>query len=118
MLTTHPVWQVDLALFRNELEHTSVRLPPVLCAVDQLEKHRICDVQPCKLVEGAGREEHLAAVVGILTVRARQHGNGVTAEVFIESPCRPATTHSLIGGHRVVFAVKVGVELHRLARGA
>jgi hypothetical protein len=118
MLTTHPIWQVDLALFRDELEHTSVRLLPVLCAVNQLKEHRICDVQPCELIEGAGREEHFAAMVGILTVRARQHGDGVTTEVFIESPCRPAATHGLIGGHRVVFAVEVGVELRRLTRGA
>jgi hypothetical protein len=63
LLTTYPVWKIDLALFRNELEYTRMCCLAILFAVDQLKEHGICDVQPGELVEGAGRKEHFAAVV-------------------------------------------------------
>lgn len=116
--TTHPVRQVDLALLRNEFKHTSMCLLSVLGAIDQLEEHRVRDVQACKLVERTRWQEHFAAMVGILAVWARQHSDGVAAEVFIEAPCRSATTHGLVCSHGVVFAVEVGVELGMLVHVA
>ena len=75
-------------------------------------------MQPCKLVEGAGWKEHFAAVVRIFTVRPRQHGDGVAAEIFVEASSRTATTHGLVCSHGVVFAVEVGVELRMLVEVA
>lgn len=50
-------------------------------------------------------------MVGVFTLWPRQHDNRVAAEVFVEASSGTATTHGLVGSHRVVFAVEVGVEL-------
>lgn len=56
-------------------------------------------------------------MVGIFTVWAGQHGDGIATEILVEAASGTATAHGLVCGHRVVFAVEVGVELRRLLGG-
>lgn len=83
----------------------------VLLPVDELEQHGIGDVHSGELVEGAGRKEHLAAVVCLFTFWARQHGDGVAAKVLVEAPRHAAASELLVHGHGIVLFVEVGVEL-------
>lgn len=54
-------------------------------AVDQLEKHRIGDVQPGKFLQSTGWEVYLATEVGVSTVRTRHHDYWVATVVFVEA---------------------------------
>lgn len=83
----------------------------ILLAIDELEKHGICDVHPRELVQCAGRKEHFAAVVRLFALWARKHGYRVAAKVFVEAPGRAAPPQLLVHGHRIVLVVEVGVEL-------
>ena len=85
-----------------------------LCAVDDLEQHRIGDVQLGELVEGRSRQEELATMVGSLALRSRHHGDRIAAVVFIEA-ARPATSRPLLHGPLVHVGV-VLVEVVRLAK--
>lgn len=58
---------------------------PLFRAIMQLEEHGIRDMQPRQLVQGAGRHDDLAAVIHILSFRARHHRDGVASIVFIET---------------------------------
>lgn len=81
-----------------------------LCAVDDLEQHRIGDVELCELVESRGRQEELATVVGLLALRSRHHGDRIAAVVLVEA-ASPATSPLL---HRPL--VHVGVVLVEVVR--
>ena len=111
----YPVGQVDLAFLGNELQHTRVRLLAVLLAVDELEQHGVRDVHAGELVERAGRQEHLAAVVRLLALWAGQHGDGIAAKVLVEAPGRAAAAQLLVRRHGVVLVVETGVELWRVS---
>jgi hypothetical protein len=77
-----------------------------LCAVDNLEQHRIGDVKLRELVEGRSRQEELATMVGLLALRSRHHSDRIAAVVFIEA-ASPATSRPLLHGP----LVHVGVVL-------
>lgn len=115
LLATYPVWEIDLALFRNELQYTSVCRLTIFFAVYQLEEHGICDVQAGELVESTGRKEHFAAVVCFFALRTRQHDDGIAAEILVEPSWSATAPHSLVHGHRVVFVVEAGVELREVS---
>ena len=83
----------------------------ILCAICQLEEHRICDVQPGELVESTRWEEHLAAMVCLLALWAGKHGDGITTKIFIEASRDATTSERLIHGHGIVFLVEIRVEL-------
>jgi hypothetical protein len=75
-------------------------------------------MQPGELIERAGREEHFAAVVGIFTLWAGQHGDGIAAEVLVETLWGAPAAESLVHGHRVVFVVVAWVELGEVREGS
>ena len=85
-----------------------------LCAVDDLEQHRVGNVKLRELVEGRGRHEELAAMVGLLALRSGHHGDRIAAVVFIEA-ARPATSRPLLHGPLVHVGV-VLVEVVRLVQ--
>ena len=66
-----------------------------LCSVDDLEQHGIGDVELRELVEGRSRQEELATVIGLLTLRSRHHSDRIAAVVFVEA-ASPATGGSLL----------------------
>jgi hypothetical protein len=74
--------------------------------VDDLEQHRVCDVKLRELVERGGRQEEFSAMVGLLALVSRHHGDRIAAVVFIETAC-PSTTGPLLHGS----LVHVGVVL-------
>lgn len=87
----------------------------ILGPIDQLKEHRIRDMQPCKLVESAGRHDYFSAVIHVLALWARKHDDGVATVIFIEA-ARGATrawaTHAgEAHGHGVVVWVVAWVEL-------
>lgn len=90
-----------------------MRLLAVLLAIYELEEHGICNVQAGELVERAGRKEHFTAMVCLFSLRARQHDDGVAAEVFIEASWSATAAEGLVHGHGVVFVVEAGIELQR-----
>ena len=81
-----------------------------LCAVDDLEQHRVGNVKLGELVEGRGGHEELATMVGLLALRSGHHGDRIAAVVFIEA-ARPATSPLLHGP-----LVHVGVVLVEVVR--
>jgi len=81
-----------------------------LCAVDNLEQHRVGDVKLRELVKGRGGHEELATMVGLLALRSGHHGDRIAAVVFIEA-ASPATSPLLHGP-----LVHVGVVLVEVVR--
>jgi len=59
-------------------------------AIDELEDHRIGNMEAGELVEGRSWKEDLAPVVCIDSLRALHHHNRVAAVVFIEPTHRDA----------------------------
>lgn len=111
----YPIRQIDLPLLRNEFQDAGVR-HGILVPIYQLEEHRVCNVQPCQLVEGAGWHHDLSAMVDILSLGTRQHGNGVAAIVFVEAArlhaaCSAHHAWGEYAGHGVVVLIEAWVEL-------
>lgn len=111
----YPVGQIDLALLRDELQDTRVR-HAILVPIYQLEEHGVRDVQSCQFVERAGRHYDLSSVVHVLSLGTRQHGDGVTAVVFVEAArwhaaCSTQHAWGKHAGHGVVVLIKTWVEL-------
>jgi hypothetical protein len=85
----------------------------IFLAIDELEEHRICDMEPRELVESTWRKEHFAAVVCLFALRARQHNDGIAAEILVEFAWSAAAPDSLVHGHGIVLVVEARVELER-----
>lgn len=82
-----------------------------LRAVDQLEEHRVCDVQLREFVESRSRQEDLAAMVCLITLRSGHHGDRVAAVVLIEASWASAATHHgvAIHAHRIVVVERLSL---------
>lgn len=66
----------------------------LLRTIVQLEKHWVCNMKAGKLVQCARRHDDLAAVIDVLSLGPRKHGNWITTVVFIE-----ATSGATRGNH-------------------
>lgn len=87
---------------------------PLLGAVVQLKKHRVCDVKTGELVQCTGRHNDFATVVHILSFRTREHSDGIAAVVFIEATSGTTRAHHAAAEyafHRVVEVIGSELEL-------
>lgn len=85
----------------------------VLLAIYELEEHGVCNVESSELVERTWWKEHFATMVCLFALWARQHGDGIAAEVLIEASWSSTAAKGLVHGHGVVFVVEAGIELER-----
>ena len=120
---TYPLWQINLPLLSNKLKHTSMCNLSTNGAVNKLKEHRVFDVKSSKLLKGRGRQEDLSTINSLRSIWARQHVDGVAAELLIESlGCSSSShlSHSSGLQHRVYFCwvvalVVTAAELGRLS---
>ena len=87
-----------------------------LGTIYELEKHRVCDVKLSELVESRGWKEDLAAMVCLITLRSRHHGDGIAAVVLVEASWARATTHHRVAihAHRIVVVERLEIVGLRL----
>ena len=83
----------------------------LLCAVEELKQHGVCDVKPSEFVESAWRKEDFAAVVGIFAIWAGHHGYRVAPKVFVKTTQRSSS----LPHHRIVVHAH-GVIVVEVAR--
>ncbi len=84
--------------------------------VDELKDHRVGNVQFRELVQGRGRQKHLAPKVDAPPFRAAHHHRGITAIVLVEASHghangRGAAEEGWIAHHVVVVVRLRGLVL-------
>lgn len=81
--------------------------------VDQLEQHRVCDVEPGQLVEGRGWQEHFATKIDARSLRAAHHDDGIAPVIFIELSRRHTDWGSASHEGRVTGHISLVVRLQK-----